>query len=425
MPTPTRWTGHHFCALQDALGLTNERMAEHLRIAVRSVANWRTRGHEELSDMAQRLLPAHLDKMPPAVRERFDALVIDRTGRHAGAVDDVIGAAVSEVDADRLILAAEQGTESVTELWEDARSLARAANRTALETFTAAQAIRRQAYGLAERTKRPATLADLYVVIGQATSLMASTAFDLNRWNDAEALVRSAGTYANLAGDASLEAWTLGLRATLANWRSEPETALRHIRRALNSAPPGTPQVRLRYIASRSFALLEDVTSVEYVLKVVQRDREAATNHHDRLSEETGGEFAFSDARAAACAAAAWLDVRNGEQAETHGQLALSELLSLPRHRQPYSQIAGTQIDIGTARAVAGNVDGAAEMTRPVLALPANRRNVSLAGRLMRLRDAVSAHVQSSETARAYREEIDAWIRDSNAIRAQEFTGTP
>ncbi len=52
----------------------------------------------------------------------------------------------------------------------------------------------------------------------------------------------------------------LRLAALLANWRGEPDIALSHFQRGLQIAPPGAPRVRLRYIASRSYALLGDST---------------------------------------------------------------------------------------------------------------------------------------------------------------------
>jgi hypothetical protein len=48
--------------------------------------------------------------------------------------------------------------------------------------------IRRNALKLANQTHRPGALSDLYVVTGQATALMASTAFDLGRWDESATL---------------------------------------------------------------------------------------------------------------------------------------------------------------------------------------------------------------------------------------------
>jgi hypothetical protein len=89
-----------------------------------------------------------------------------------------------------------------------------------------------------------ATLSDVYLITGQATALMASTAFDLHYWHASARLARSATLYATLVGHASLQARTFGLAALLANWRNEPDVALRHFRQGMRIAPAGTPRVR-------------------------------------------------------------------------------------------------------------------------------------------------------------------------------------
>jgi hypothetical protein len=136
---------------------------------------------------------------------------------------------------------------------------------------SASRRIRCHALKLAEQTYRPGALSDLYVIAGQATALMASTAFDLDRWNESATLARSAVSYAALVGNASLQAWALGLAALLANWRNEPDTALSHFSQGLQVAPRGTPRARLRYIAARSYALLGDSSSVARVVDQARR----------------------------------------------------------------------------------------------------------------------------------------------------------
>ena len=189
---------------------------------------------------------------------------------------------------------------------------------------------------------------------------MASSAFDLNHWNESDALAKSAVSYASLAGHSSLQAWTVGLAALLANWRCEPDIALSHYQHGMHLAPPGEPRARLRYIASRSYALLGDNASVADVLASARRDQDDADRHPDSLSEEVGGEFAFGRARAAACAAAAWLDLGDGHEASVAAQSALAELTALPGPRRPLSQIDGARIDLATACLLNNDLDASA-----------------------------------------------------------------
>jgi predicted XRE-type DNA-binding protein len=141
------------------------------------------------------------------------------------AVADVVTATAEEVAAENDRLAAECDPDSLAALWQESTEVARAANRPALHVFITAKSVRSAALSLAERTHHPGTLSDLYVICGQATALMASNAFDLNHWNESDALAKSAVRYASLAGHTSLETWTIGLTALLANWRREPDIA--------------------------------------------------------------------------------------------------------------------------------------------------------------------------------------------------------
>lgn len=226
---------------------------------------------------------------------------------------------------------------------------------------------------------------------------MASTAFDLNQWNAAATLARSAGHYGTLIGNPSLQAWTLGLSALIANWRNEPDIALSHFRHGLQVAPPGAPRVRLRYIAARSFAVLGDSASVAEVLEDARKDQDDADRVHDPLSDEIGGEFAFGRARAEACAAAAWLDLGRGREAKKAANRALDQLVSLPASRQPFSQLAGARIDLATACLLEHERDEADAALNLVLAVPAEMRNASLAGRLSRTRKILTSDYWSED----------------------------
>ena len=293
----------------------------------------------------------------------------------------------------------EPGPQSIDSLWEGTLEIARAANRSALDLFSASRRIRCHALKLAEQTYRPGALSDLYVIAGQATALMASTAFDLDRWDESATLARSAVSYAELVGNASLQAWTLGLAALLANWRNEPDAALSHFSQGLQVAPRGTPRARLRYIAARSYALLGDTSSVARVVDQGRRDQDDAEQHSDSLCEGTGGEFAFGRARAEACAAAAWLDLGRGQEAKEAARRALSDLTTLPSGRQPVSQLMGARIDLATACLMQRELDEAEDALACVFAIPSPLRNVSLSGRLARTRRSLTSPYWSGDPA--------------------------
>ena len=273
-----------------------------------------------------------------------------------------------------------------------------------------------QALSVAEHSRRPSALSDLYFVVGASTALMASAAFDLHRWDISERLSQSAISYAEITGNNSLMAWTVGLAALLANWRDEPEIALSHFRQAVEIAPPGIPKVRLRYIAARSYALLGDVAGVRQVVDDANRDYDDSTSRRDLMGDEVGGEFAFGMPRAAACVAAAWLDVSRGREAAESAQRALAELTALPLSRQPISQVTGARIDLATAHVMCGELDAAAEIITDSVSTASMLRNASLAGRLTRVRAALNAgKMHASPAAQQLSETVGGLIRYQSA----------
>ncbi|MEU5783856.1 hypothetical protein [Micromonospora lupini] len=416
-----QWTGRLACALQAAAGMTNEGFATWLGIAVRTVAYWHSRPETVPGSANQELLDAAVERLSDAVRSRFFQGVDDIAGEQgaAGSGSDlgvVVSDAADAVAHDSLLASTGLPHDSIEALQQDMGVLARSVGMAAFDTFSHARRLRDDARALADRTRRPGDLADLFVVIGQGASLMASTAFDLGHWNESTTLARAATQYADIAGHASLKAWTYGLQMTLANWRNEPDAALSYFGRAMRVAPDGEPKLRLRYIAARSHALLDDPVSVAAVLDAAQRDSEAAERRPDELAVTTGGEFAFGAARAAACAAAAWLDLRNGEQAAKYAGDALRVYQALPAARRPHSQINGTNIDMAAAHLHMGDKDGATEALCAVLALPPQRRNVSLTGRLDRIERLLNGAPWSGDAeARQLGERIAAWRSETSA----------
>jgi tetratricopeptide (TPR) repeat protein len=327
------------------------------------------------------------------------------------AITDEIAIAADEAKADRAHLLAEPGPTVISSLWDDLRQLAHGRHRTPRDAFRAARDIRFQALGAVERTRRPTSLADLYLITGASTALMASTAFDLHRWDAAELMCQSAISYAELTGNDSLLAWTIGLAATLANWRDEPDTALKYFHRGIAIAPQGVPSVRLRYIAARSYALIGDVAAVQTIADDAERDYAASNESRDLMADEVGGEFDFGTARAAACLAAAWLDLGQGQEAAEAAQRAIEDLTALPSGRQPTSQVLGAQIDLATAHVICGELDGAAEIITNSVSTANMLRNTSLAGRLTRTNAALtSSALQGNPVARELGEAVRALI---------------
>jgi hypothetical protein len=129
------------------------------------------------------------------------------------------------------------------------------------------------------------------------------------------------------------------------------------------------------------------------------------------ITDEVGGEFGFGTARAAACLAAAWLDLGQGREAAEAAQRAIQDLTALPPGRRPTSQLLGAQIDLATAHVLYGELDGAAEIINESVSTANMLRNTSLAGRLTRTSAAlVSKAAQGNSAAHQLGESVRALI---------------
>jgi hypothetical protein len=181
--------------------------------------------------------------------------------------------------------------------------------------LTEARHIRNLAYLLLDKTRRPAQTSELYQVAGQACGLLSVVSFDLARWDAAEEQARSARTYAELIGDADLEAWSRGTQALIANWRGQSRRAIDLIASSVDKAPAGVSTARLRAIEARASAELGRPDQVKECLRLA--DDEMEHPRDNELYGATGGEFGWGASRHAACAGTALLTVGQGVAAVT------------------------------------------------------------------------------------------------------------
>ncbi|MFC6080739.1 hypothetical protein [Sphaerisporangium aureirubrum] len=412
------WTGRKAGILRSALRLSVEAFAHHLGIGVRTVAKWDAEPDIVPQPSMQQVLDLTLEQAAETAKARFALLMEAGESRSFGARPqprEVMLAAAQESAQDAALRAAHCDADSIEDLHDQVVSVARAySSRAPMAVFAEARATRDLARSFVERTRRPSELMDLYFVLGKTNALMASIAFDLGNWQAAATLARSATTYADLAQHGSLQAWTLGLQGTLAFWRDEPERSLDFITRGLLVAPEGASRHRLRYIASRAYAVQGDSVAAGKVLTAARRDRETAAGRSDELHDDIRGEFTFDDARAAACAAAAWLHLGDGERAADHAQLALDAYAEVPELRRPFSPVTGARIDLAAAHLLMRDRDAAEEELVSVFALPSAFRNASLSGRIGRVQSLLKAsHWRSDAGTRDLADRIADWLVDT------------
>jgi tetratricopeptide (TPR) repeat protein len=350
----------------------------------------------------------------------------DRPGRHAGTVrpHSVAGRAnVPCVDvAGEVRMAADEvadhaaasdagvGERTVEQLHDDVVRLARGyATRTLVEVFRDARETRNLAARLAERTRRPAQLADLYALAGKAAGVLANAAFDMGYWDAAARFAGSALTYGDLAGSDSLRAWALGMQGFVAHWQGRPEDTLRKVGEALTFAPAGTATVRLRAIEARARGQLSDRDGVASAIRAGEEARES--DNRDDLHDGVGGELGYEPARLYLGAASAYVKAGDGSAAEQHARHALDLYAATPSSEWAYYAEHCVRVSLAAGRVLRGDLAGAREALAAVFALPPEQRSAGILGRLDEVRALLAADIlRDSREARQLRDDITDFV---------------
>lgn len=115
------WTGRRACALQAALRMTNEAFAEHLGVAVRTIATWHQKPDVRPRSEIQQLLDTALDRAPESVKRRFASAIDELSGSPPGlseAAQALRVAIAVVVDGDEVLLVCRRGEDGRGITWQ-------------------------------------------------------------------------------------------------------------------------------------------------------------------------------------------------------------------------------------------------------------------------------------------------------------------
>ncbi len=268
----------------------------------------------------------------------------------------------------------------VEQVRQDVWRLARTYSVTAPVAFLAeARSVRDQAWRLAERTRRPGQLAELYAVAGQACALMSVASFDLAVWPAAIEQAHAALGFGEMARHPALQGWALGMQGLIAYWRSRPQDATEAVAAGLAVAPPGTARARLYCISARAWSHLGASGRVREALGAADRERDTEAAGGDELHDVIGGEFGWGPARQAMCSASALLRIGDPDGAA----IRAAEAIRLHSADQAGGIVhLKARADLAQAELARGRLDAAEDALAPVWSLPAAHRRHSLVGRL-------------------------------------------
>lgn len=272
-----------------------------------------------------------------------------------------------------------------------------------LPTFTRARGIADQAASmLREGRSRPSAAVDLYLIAGQAYGLMAWIAGDLGQHGPALTQARTAWLCAERAGHASLKAWARAVQSKVAYWAGRIEDSASFARDGLNYPSSDSAPVLLACLHARALARLRQVPAALEALEEARCARDRVTR------ADLGGLYGFTLANQYHMQASTLLWLSEPAAALRDAVQAIETYKASAPEERFHGPLMTAHLDGTCAHLVLGQVDGALELSEPVLELDPELRLDAFAQRLASARELVRRpSVRGSAPARELAERID------------------
>ena len=253
-----------------------------------------------------------------------------------------------------------------------------------------------------DRRQWPRDAAELYLLAGCLSALMAAAATNLGYPQAAEELTRAGWAYAAIIDHRPLMARLRLCAAYAAYWNGRPEQSANLARSGLEYLADGQNAAQLHLFGGLALAHLGDAGSAHQAIAAARdaRDRD----HRDELLE-IGGEFGFSRATQSYYAGFILSEAAGGKAASDEAVTELEGAIGLyaagpgpgEHHSRKCQMLA--HADLAIAQLRAGALDGAITALEPVLALPPGERTAVEGQRLAVVRTELAAPVYRGSAA--------------------------
>jgi transcriptional regulator with XRE-family HTH domain len=271
--------------------------------------------------------------------------------------------------------------------------------------FTEMRRVRNRIAEALDRRQWPRDAAELYLLAGCLSALMAAAAVNLGYPAAAEELTRAGWAYAAIIDHRPLMGRLRLCAAYAAYWNGRPAQSADLARSGVDYLPDGENAAQLYLLAGLAAARLGDAASARQAIGAAAgaRDRD----HRDELLE-IGGEFGFSRATQSYYAGFVLAEA-GADQAAAELEAAIRRYAAGPgpgeQHSRRCQMLAHT--DLAVARLRAGALDAAAAALEPVLALPPGERTAVQGERISVVRAELARPAyRGSPQARALAEQL-------------------
>jgi hypothetical protein len=395
------WTGERADTLRQALRMTNEAFAEHLGIAVRTVAYWRARPDVVPRPVMQQMLDVALARAPEQARAQFGLLLTEReqgqvpslSNSRLSVSDNVVSLTAwitSSNTSDQAIEHIEQATVVLADL--HTQVTARRVLTDVLQLHHKTQALLRSGRQRLRQTRELIRIdSDL---LAHASVLLGDLGQD-----------QAARNYGKAALIGMQEAETSQAKACYAlaktaRWEHNYAEAADLALRGFDHGPVTPMSVQLAYYEANAAALAGDTARAKTALGRAEMFADA------RLGADTGtSPWSFSPERQAIFALSVALHTGDADGA-LRAAVAADEGWAAG---DPHIPGTWAQVRIGAAIAhlVNGALDGAVEQVTPTLAMPPELRIATVTGWLADLdRHLTGGRYASSPITSSLRQQI-------------------
>ncbi len=368
------WTGREADALRQALRMTNESFAEHLGVAVRTVAYWRRRPDLVPRPAMQEILDAALAQAPDQARAQFWRLLADgQRTREAVLAASGLPALDDAVSLTEWLTATGTSDETISQIDRAASALAEAHARTAPSAVLAeVRQLQRTTQALLRNGRpRHRQARGLLRVNGDLLAHMSLLLSDLNDDHGADEYGNAALLYFREAGAREARAWYVLAKA--ARWRHHYGQAADLASQGFQGSAPDPMRLQLAWYEANASALIGDNSRAR-----------AATRQAEEVSASltagmmTASPWSFPSERMTIFRVSVALRTGDPDDALSAAATSAEDWTADGTHVP--AAWAQTRVGAAIAHLLKDELDGTAEQVTPMFSLPPEFRIATVTG---------------------------------------------
>jgi transcriptional regulator with XRE-family HTH domain len=242
-----------------------------------------------------------------------------------------------------------------------------------LSTLTDTIHLRDGIYRLLEYRQYPRQTEHLYYLASIVCALLADDSVSYGFPQAAEDQARAGWTYAEIINHNSLRLWCRTMQANVAYLGNRPQRALQLTMSAEEWATEPIGKVGF-YNSIALFSALTGRADEARVALAESFDSYESSTGNSELFDQLGGMFSYSRAKMLQVATMIHLELKDAVNAESTALEAIQLYEASPPELRAFGNEASARIDLGQARLLNDDAEGASDALMPVLQLPTPKR---------------------------------------------------